>query len=155
MSVSLDLIVLGLPVHDPAWIAAVGGLITACGGVAGGAIGALGAMLHGRKHTDAKLEVIKGLAAEAKEQTANNHGTNLRDDLDETRAKVDQISELATSTNGLVRQLGGEIAGIRRDLSAMRDRQSNEERAHTVLVESSKTDHERIWKAIDELKDQA
>ena len=138
MSVSLDLIVLGLPVHDPAWIAAVGGLITACGGVAGGAIGALGAMLHGRKHTDAKLEVIKGLAAEAKEQTANNHGTNLRDDLDETRAKVDQISELATSTNGLVRQLGGEIAGIRRDLSAMRDRQSNEERAHTVLVESSK-----------------
>ena len=152
---SLDLIVLGLPVHDPAWIAAVGGLITACGGVAGGAIGALGAMLHGRKHTDAKLEVIKGLAAEAKEQTANNHGTNLRDDLDETRAKVDQISELATSTNGLVRQLGGEIAGIRRDLSAMRDRQSNEERAHTVLVESSKTDHERIWKAIDELKDQA
>ena len=152
---SLDLIVLGLPVHDPAWIAAVGGLITACGGVAGGAIGALGAMLHGRKHTDAKLEVIKGLAAEAKEQTANNHGTNLRDDLDETRAKVDQISELATSMNGLVRQLGGEIAGIRRDLSAMRDRQSNEERAHTVLVESSKTDHERIWKAIDELKDQA
>ena len=150
---SLDLIVLGLPVHDPAWIAAVGGLITACGGVAGGAIGALGAMLHGRKHTDAKLEVIKGLAAEAKEQTANNHGTNLRDDLDEARAKVDQISELATSTNGLVRQLGGEIAGIRRDLSAMRDRQSNEERAHTVLVESSKTDHERIWKAIDELKD--
>ena len=152
---SLDLIVLGLPVHDPAWIAAVGGLITACGGVAGGAIGALGAMLHGRKHTDAKLEVIKGLATEAKEQTTNNHGTNLRDDLDETRAKVDQISELATSTNGLVRQLGGEIAGIRRDLSAMRDRQSNEERAHTVLVESSKTDHERIWKAIDELKDQA
>ena len=152
---SLDLIVLGLPVHDPAWIAAVGGLITACGGVAGGAIGALGAMLHGRKHTDAKLEVIKGLAAEAKEQTANNHGTNLRDDLDETRAKVEQISELATSMNGLVRQLGGEIAGIRRDLSAMRDRQSNEERAHTVLVESSKTDHERIWKAIDELKDQA
>ena len=76
MSVSLDLIVLGLPVHDPAWIAAVGGLITACGGVAGGAIGALGAMLHGRKHTDANL------AAEAKEQTTNNHGTNMRDDLD-------------------------------------------------------------------------
>lgn len=76
---SLDLIVLGLPVHDPAWIAAVGGLITACSGVAGGAIGA---MLHGRKHTDAKLEVIKGLAAEAKEQTTNNHGTNMRDDLD-------------------------------------------------------------------------
>ena len=152
---SVDLIVLGLPVHDPAWIAAVGGLIIACGGVAGGAIGALGAMLHGRKHTDAKLEVIKGLAAEAKEQTANNRGTNLRDDLDETRAKVDQISELATSTNGLVRQLGSEIVGIRCDLTAMWDRQSNEERAHTVLVESSKTDHERIWKAIDELKDQA
>jgi|GEM_PF-3451423 hypothetical protein len=94
-------------------------------------------------------------AAEAKEQTANNHGTNLRDDLDETRVKVDQISELATSTNGLVRQLGSEIVGIRCDLTAMWDRQPNEERAHTVLVESSKTDHERIWKAIDELEDQA
>lgn len=93
VSVSLDLIVLGLPVHDPAWIAAVGGLITACGGVAGGAIGALSAMLHGRKHTDAKLEVIKGLAAEAKEQTTNNHGTNMRDDLDALGDKLDVLGE--------------------------------------------------------------
>ena len=62
-------------------------------------------------------------------------------------------SELTTSTNGFVRQLGSEIVGMRRDLTAMRDRKPNEERAHTVLVESSKTDHERIWQAIDELKD--
>ena len=62
-------------------------------------------------------------------------------------------SELTTSTNGLVRQLGSEIVGIRRDLTAMRDRQSDEECAYTVLVESSKTDHERIWQAIGELKD--
>ena len=97
MSVSLDLIVLGLPVHDPAWIAAVGGLITACGGVAGGAIGALGAMLHGRKHTDAKLEVIKGLAAEAKEQSTNNRGTNMRDDLDALGDKLDVLGERLVS----------------------------------------------------------
>ena len=77
----------------------------------------------------------------------------------EIRAAASQqqvsFTKLATSTNELVRQLGSEIAGIRCALTAMRDRQSNEERAHTVLVESSKTDHERIWKAIDELKDQA
>ena len=97
MSVSLGLIVLGLPVHDPAWIAAVGGLITACGGVAGGAIGALGAMHHGRKHTDAKLEVIKGLAAEAKEQTTNNRGTNMRDDLDALGDKLDVLGERLVS----------------------------------------------------------
>lgn len=97
MSVSLDLIVLGLPVHNPAWIAAVGGLITACGGVAGGTIGALSAMLHGRKHTDAKLEVIKGLAAEAKEQTTNNHGTNMRDDLDALGDKLDALGERLVS----------------------------------------------------------
>lgn len=92
-------------------------------------------------------------SAAIKTQTNNDHSSNLREDLDETRAKVDRISQLVTSTNELVRQLGGEIAGIRRDLTAIRDRQANEERAHTVLVESSKTDHERIWQAIDELKD--
>ena len=67
---SLDLIVLGLPVHDPAWIAAVGGLITACGG---------------------------GLAAEAKEQTTNNHGTNMRDDLDALGDKLDVLGERLVS----------------------------------------------------------
>jgi hypothetical protein len=135
-----------------------------------GAVGTLGAYLRlVQKRLAVQLEVlnthsqeIKAAAQAAerdsaaiKTQTNNDHSSNLRMDLDETRAKVDQISELATSTNGIVRQLGNEIAGIRRDLTAMRDRQSNEERAHTVLAESAKTDHERIWKAIDKLKDQA
>lgn len=135
-----------------------------------GAVGALGAYLRlVQKKLAVQLEVLNAhsqeikAAAQAAErdtaaiktQTNNDHTSNLREDLDETRAKVDRISQLATSTNELVRQVGSEIAGIRCDLTAMRDRQSNEERAHTVLVESSKTDHERIWKAIDELKDQA
>lgn len=135
-----------------------------------GAVGTLGAYLRlVQKRLAVQLEVlnthsqeIKAAAQAAerdsaaiKTQTNNDHSSNLRMDLDETRAKVDQISELATSTNGIVRQLGNEIAGIRRDLTAMRDRQSNEERAHTVLAESAKTDYERIWKAIDKLKDQA
>lgn len=135
-----------------------------------GAVGTLGAYLRlVKKKLAVQLEALNAhskeikAAAQAAErdsaaiktQTNNDHSSNLRADLDETRAKVDQISELATSTNGIVRQLGSEIAGIRNDLTAMRDRQSNEERAHTVLVESSKTDHERIWKAIDKLKDQA
>ena len=132
------------------------------------AFGSLGAYLRlVQKKLNVQLEVLAAhsqeikTAAESsardsaaiKTQTNNDHASNLREDLDETRAKVDRISQLATSTNELVRQLGEEIAGIRRDLTAIRDRQANEERAHTVLVESSKTDHERIWQAIDDLKD--
>ena len=106
---SLDLIVLGLPVHDPAWIAAVGGLITACGGVAGGAIGALGAMLHGRKHTDAKLEVIKGLAAEALTITGQTCATTwTRPARKSTRFQSSQPARTASCVSWEVRLRGSD-----------------------------------------------
>lgn len=92
-------------------------------------------------------------SAAIKTQTNNDHSSNLRADLDETRAKVDRISQLATSTNELVRQLGEEIAGIRRDLTAIRDRQTNEERDRGALDKRAQADHERIWQAIDDLKE--
>ena len=156
VSVSLDLIVLGLPVHDPAWIAAVGGLITACGGVAGGAIGA---MLFGCKHTDAKLEVIKGLAAEAKEQTTNNHGTNMRDDLDALGDKLDALGERL----GVVAK---QVAAV----AHTQQLQSQELKAHGMILDQLQAaqqqdraerfaldshahdEHERIWKELDRLK---
>ena len=132
------------------------------------AFGSLGAYLRlVQKKLNVQLEVLAAhsqeikTAAESsardsaaiKTQTNNDHSSNLRADLDETRAKVDRISQLATSTNELVRQLGEEIAGIRRDLTAIRDRQTNEERDRGALDKRAQADHERIWSAIDDLKD--
>lgn len=161
MSVSLDLIVLGLPVHDPAWIAAVGGLITACGGVAGGAIGALGAMLHGRKHTDAKLEVIKGLAAEAKEQTTNNHGTNMRDDLDALGDKLDALGkrlgvvakqvEAVAHTQQLQAQ---ELKAHGMILDQLQAAQQQDRAERFALDSHAHDEHERIWQELEKLKKQ-
>ena len=159
MSVSLDLIVLGLPVHDPAWIAAVGGLITACGGVAGGAIGALGAMLHGRKHTDAKLEVIKGLAAEAKEQTTNNHGTSMRDDLDALGDKLDVLGErlgvVAKQVAAVAhtQQLQGqEISAHGRVLAQLQAAQHQDRSERMTLDSQAHDEHERLWCEIERLR---
>lgn len=142
---SLDLIVLGLPVHDPAWIAAVGGLITACGGVAGGAIGALGAVSKSHRKTQEKLESIRELAHDAKEQTTNNHGTNLRDDIDKLGEKLDGIA----STQLL---LGQELTAHGQVLDQLQAAQQQDRLERMRLDSQAHDEHERLWREIERLR---
>ena len=81
MTVGYIYITDGLPFHDPLWITAIGGLVTACGGVIGGMLGAVGPVSKSHRKTQEKLESIRELAHDAKEQTTNNHHTNLRERL--------------------------------------------------------------------------
>ena len=136
-----------LPVHDPAWITAVGGLITACGGIVGGALGALGAIIHGRRKTDAKLEVIKSLASDAKEQTTNSHGTNLRDDIDSLSAAVADLTSMTRDGFKRIDHQLGEAAARMTNIEA---RQTQSDARITSVNEHAERERSRLWDAVKE-----
>lgn len=134
-----------LPFHDPLWITAIGGLITACGGVAGGMFGAISAVSKSHRETEKKLDLIRELAHDAKEQTTNNHGTNLRDDIDKLGEKLDHI----TQTQQL---LGQELTAHGQVLDQLQAAQRQDRSERMTLDSQAHDEHERLWKELDRIK---
>ena len=134
-----------LPFHDPLWITAVGGLITACGGVAGGMFGAISAVSRSHRETEKKLDSIRELAHDAKEQTTNNHGTNLRDDIDKLDEKLDHIAQ----TQSL---LGQELTAHGHVLDQLQAAQRQDRSERMTLDSQAHDEHERLWKELDRIK---
>ena len=134
-----------LPFHDPLWITAIGGLITACGGVAGGMIGAISAVSKSHRETEKKLDSIRELAHDAKEQTTNSHGTNLRDDIDKLDEKLDHIAQ----TQSL---LGQELTAHGHVLDQLQAAQRQDRSERMTLDSQSHDEHERLWREIERLK---
>lgn len=134
-----------LPFHDPLWITAIGGLITACGGVAGGMFGAISAVSRSHRETAKKLDSIRELAHDAKEQTTNNHGTNLRDDIDKLGEKLDHIA----STQQL---LGQELTAHGQVLDQLQAAQRQDRSERMTLDSQAHDEHERLWKELDRIK---
>lgn len=134
-----------LPFHDPLWITAIGGLITACGGVAGGMFGAISAVSRSRRETEKKLDSIRELAHDAKEQTTNNHGTNLRDDIDKLDEKLDHIAQ----TQSL---LGQELTAHGQVLDQLQAAQRQDRSERMTLDSQAHDEHERLWKELDRIK---
>lgn len=134
-----------LPFHDPLWITAIGGLITACGGVAGGMFGAISAVSKSHRETEKKLDSIRELAHDAKEQTTNNHGTNLRDDIDKLGEKLDHIAQ----TQQL---LGQELTAHGQVLDQLQAAQHQDRSERMTLDSQSHDEHERLWREIERLK---
>lgn len=134
-----------LPFHDPLWITAIGGLITACGGVAGGMFGAISAVSKSHRETEKKLDSIRELAHDAKEQTTNNHGTNLRDDIDKLGEKLDGIA----STQIL---LGQELTAHGQVLDQLQAAQHQDRSERMTLDSQAHDEHERLWKELDRIK---
>ena len=134
-----------LPFHDPLWITAIGGLITACGGVAGGMFGAISAISKSHRETEKKLDSIRELAHDAKEQTTNNHGTNLRDDIDKLDEKLDHIAQ----TQGL---LGQELTAHGHVLDQLQAAQRQDRAERMTLDSQAHDEHERLWKELDRIK---
>ena len=134
-----------LPFHDPLWITAIGGLITACGGVAGGMFGAISAVSRSHRETAKKLDSIRELAHDAKEQTTNNHGTNLRDDIDKLGEKLDHIA----STQQL---LGHELEAHGQVLDQLQAAQRQDRAERMTLDSQAHDEHERLWKELDRIK---
>ena len=134
-----------LPFHDPLWITAIGGLITACGGVAGGMFGAISAVSKSHRETEKKLDSIRELAHDAKEQTTNNHGTNLRDDIDKLGEKLDHIAQ----TQQL---LGQEMRAHGQFLEQLVAAQLQDRSERMTLDSQAHDEHERLWKELDRIK---
>ncbi|MDU2260173.1 MAG: hypothetical protein E7E13_08170 [Actinomyces sp.] len=134
-----------LPFHDPLWITAIGGLITACGGVAGGMFGAISAISKSHRETEKKLDSIRELAHDAKEQTTNNHGTNLRDDIDKLDEKLDHIAQ----TQSL---LGQELTAHGQVLDQLQAAQRQDRSERMTLDSQAHDEHERLWKELDRIK---
>ena len=134
-----------LPFHDPLWITAIGGLITACGGVAGGMFGAISAVSRSHRETEKKLDSIRELAHDAKEQTTNNHGTNLRDDIDKLGEKLDHIAQ----TQQL---LGQELTAHGQVLDQLQAAQRQDRSERMTLDSQAHDEHERLWREIERLK---
>ena len=134
-----------LPFHDPLWITAIGGLITACGGVAGGMFGAISAVSRSHRETEKKLDSIRELAHDAKEQTTNNHGTNLRDDIDKLDEKLDHIAQ----TQSL---LGQELTAHGHVLDQLQAAQRQDRSERMTLDSQAHDEHERLWKELDRIK---
>lgn len=134
-----------LPFHDPLWITAIGGLITACGGVAGGMFGAISAVSKSHRETEKKLDSIRELAHDAKEQTTNNHGTNLRDDIDKLGEKLDHIAQ----TQQL---LGQELTAHGHVLDQLQAAQRQDRSERMTLDSQAHDEHERLWREIERLK---
>ena len=134
-----------LPFHDPLWITAIGGLITACGGVAGGMFGAISAVSRSHRETAKKLDSIRELAHDAKEQTTNNHGTNLRDDIDKLDEKLDHIAQ----TQSL---LGQELTAHGHVLDQLQAAQRQDRSERMTLDSQAHDEHERLWREIERLK---
>ena len=134
-----------LPFHDPLWITAIGGLITACGGVAGGMFGAISAVSRSHRETEKKLDSIRELAHDAKEQTTNNHGTNLRDDIDKLGEKLDHIAQ----TQQL---LGQELTAHGHVLDQLQAAQRQDRSERMTLDSQAHDEHERLWHEIERLK---
>lgn len=135
----------GLPFHDPLWITAIGGLVTACGGVMGGLLGAVGAVSKSHRKTQEKLESIRELAHDAKEQTTNNHRTNLRDDIDLLGEKLDGIA----STQRL---LGQELTAHGQVLDQLQAAQRQDRSERMTLDSQAHDEHERLWREIERLR---
>ena len=134
-----------LPFHDPLWITAIGGLITACGGVAGGMFGAISAVSKSHRETEKKLDSIRELAHDAKEQTTNNHGTNLSDDIDKLGEKLDHIAQ----TQQL---LGQELTAHGQVLDQLQAAQRQDRSERMTLDSQAHDEHERLWREIERLK---
>ena len=134
-----------LPFHDPLWITAIGGLITACGGVAGGMFGAISAVSKSHRETEKKLESIRELALDEKEQTTIIHGTNLRDDIDKLDEKLDHIAQ----TQSL---LGQELTAHGQVLDQLQAAQRQDRSERMTLDSQAHDEHERLWKELDRIK---
>lgn len=80
-----------------------------------------------------KLRKIAALSEITKEQVTNSHGTNLRDDFDSLKESIE--------------------SGFRRmdhQFGEMHDRQMVTDRRIEGVEANARTEHDRIWKALDQ-----
>ncbi|WP_432078668.1 DUF2746 domain-containing protein [Streptomyces sp. YPW6] len=69
-----------------------------------------------RRQTRA-INEVREHTQEARDQVANTHSTNLRDDLDSVMFRIDRVLAGQKRHDTALRQQGAEIAGLRSDIA--------------------------------------
>ena len=104
-----------------------------------------------RKRRAATRESIKRI----EESTVNSHETNLRDDVDDMRIRLDSVERTVTGTADTLDRVSGKldyVAGVVQDVA---DRLATEERDRQALGEQARLDHARYDRELRHLHSQA
>ena len=101
-----------------------------------------------RKRRAETRESIKRI----EESTVNSHSTNLRDDVDDVRARIDSVERTVTSTADTLDRVSGKLAFVAEVVQDVADRLASEERDRQALGEQSRLDHARFDRELRYLK---
>ena len=86
------------------------------------------------------------------ESTVNSHETNLRDDVDDVRTRLDSVERTVTSTADMLNRVGGKLDYVSSVVQDVSDRLATEERDRQALGEQSRLDPARFDRELRHLK---
>jgi hypothetical protein len=87
-----------------------------------------------------------------KDQTHNDHSTNLRDDIDALGGKLDGVSELLADVAHTQQLQGQEISAHGKVLAQLQAAQQQDRAERIALDSHAHDEHERIWQELDRIK---
>ena len=86
------------------------------------------------------------------ESTVNSHSTNLRDDVDEVRARLNSVEQTVTSTADTLDRVSGKLTFVAEVVQDVADRLANEERDRHAMGEQARLDHARFDRELRHVK---
>lgn len=95
---------------------------------------------------------VGSVVESVKDQTHNDHSTNLRDDIDALGGKLDDVSELLSDVAHTQQLQGQEISAHGKVLAQLQAAQQQDRAEHIALDAHAHDEHERIWKELEKLK---
>ena len=103
-----------------------------------------------RKRRTETRESIKRI----EESTVNSHDTNLRDDVDVVRARIDSVERTVTGTADVLDRVGRKLDFVADVVQDVADRLNNEERDRHAMGEQARLDHARFDRELRHMKSQ-
>lgn len=107
--------------------------ISALAAVSVAVVGVMGARAH--KHTRRELAVNTGATREVLHQVKNDHGTNLRDDLDQLAAKVTAQADKLHELDAGQARIGSMLGGVRKTVDNVQRGQRDHDAASRMIVD--------------------
>jgi hypothetical protein len=110
----------------------VAATISAAAAVAVAAVGVLGARAH--QHTRRELAENTGATREVLHQVKNDHGTNLRDDLDRLTELVGTHTDRLAELDAGQARIGSMLGGVRKTVDRVQQGQRDHDNASLLIV---------------------
>lgn len=98
---------------------------------------------------------VGSVVESVKDQTHNDHSTNLRDDIDALAGKLDDVSDLLSDVAHTQQLQGQEISAHGTVLAQLQAAQQQDREERIALDAHAHDEHERIWKELEKLKKQS